>query len=296
VQHIEDDAAARKTLAQLRRKLLTGGAWLLLLCPALASGQTLVDINSRAASDAITLPDEPLPSTAGVDPVPLAAESSSSSSTAGDTNPQTARPTPANRPAYTREASPFAKYVQPNQPAPRLTNSDKFVMGFLHSVTPFAALGWITAATYEQITDGPPNYGQSGKGYVQRSGAAAARGTADNVFTDSILSPIFHEDPRYYKQGRQHQVAYRIVYAVTRTFITRTDGGANTLNLALLLGNLGSTALTQAYYPPINRGFLSLARNYGDSLGGSALGFTVSEFLNQALEILHMNLGRFQHQ
>ena len=43
-----------------------------------------------------------------------------------------------------------------------------------------------------------PNYGQSGSGYVQRVGAAAVCDFMESTFGDSMLSPLLHEDPRFY--------------------------------------------------------------------------------------------------
>jgi hypothetical protein len=161
-------------------------------------------------------------------------------------------------------------------------------MGLRETVTPFAAAGWVISASYEQLLNGPPNYDESAKGYAQRLGAAAARGASTDIFTASIFAPIFHQDPRYYKLGESHKTLNRIVYAGSRTFITRTDGGRATLNLSQLLGNLGATSLTQAYYPPGNRGLDALGRTYGESLLGTSLSFVVSEFLSEALDILHL--------
>jgi hypothetical protein len=196
--------------------------------------------------------------------------------------------TVANQPQRP-EAGPLQRYILPNQPAPALTAGDKILMGFRDSATPFSAAGWVLSATYEQIVNGPPNYAESGKGYAQRLGAAAARGTSKSIFSTSVLAPVFHEDPRYYKLGATHSAAARLLYAASRTFITKNDGGAPTPNLSLLLGTLGATSLTQAYYPPVNRGFDDLSRTYGEALGSDMFSMVVSEFLSEALDILHLN-------
>lgn len=189
-------------------------------------------------------------------------------------------------------AGPYTKYILPGQTAPHLSAGDKFVLGVRDAVSPLAAVGWVAAAGYEQATNGSPNYGQTGKGFAQRLGASAARASSEGIFSDSILSPILHEDPRYYKMGSGHNFFKRLVYAGTRPLITRSDGGREVPNLALLGGNLAGAALTQAYYPPLNRGFSQVLQTFGGSIGGSALGDVVSEFLADTVHALHKSQGR----
>ena len=187
-----------------------------------------------------------------------------------------------------RTAGRYDTVIFPGQFAPHLTVHDKFILGLKDSFSPISAVGWVVSAGYEQAVNGSPNYGQTGKGFAQRLGAASARATSENLFGESILAPILHEDPRYYKQGPSHNFIYRLVYAGTRPIFTRTDGGRTTLNLQSLGGNLAGSALTQAYYPQLNRGFDETMKTFGGSVGGSALGNVVSEFLPGILQAAHL--------
>ena len=78
------------------------------------------------------------------------------------------------------------------------------------------------------------------------------------------------------------------MYAGTRGLVTRTDGGHTTLNLSNIGGNLAGSAMTNLYYPQLNRGLSQTMQTFGGSVGGSALGFVVSEFLSDTLEALHL--------
>lgn len=176
-------------------------------------------------------------------------------------------------------AGNYAMVIQPGQTAPRQSKRTEVISGLKDSFSPLAVIGWAASAGYEQATDGSPNYGQTGKGFAQRFGASAARATSENVFTESILAPVLHEDPRYYRMGKGHNFVKRLAYAGTRELITRTDGGHRTINIANIGGNLAGSALTQAYYPELNRGFNQVAQTFGGSVGGSALGYVVAEFL-----------------
>ena len=186
-------------------------------------------------------------------------------------------------------ASTTTKYIAPNQPAPRLDTRDKFELGFKHAISPMTMLGWAAASGYEQALNGSPNYGTNSYAYAQRFGAAAARNASEDIFSDAVLASILHEDPRYYRMGPgpgQGPVR-RVLHAVSRTFISQTDSGRTMPNFSLLGGNLAGSYLTRAYYPPHNRSNKEILKTFGGSLGGSALDFSISEFLSGALNIFH---------
>ncbi|MEO6912330.1 MAG: hypothetical protein ABI158_15555 [Edaphobacter sp.] len=227
---------------------------------------------------ALDLPDAPGAISRSADPE----ESSSTSFTPAEAAFDLA---PAGRMAM---ASATDKIIAPGQPAPSLNVGNKMLLGLKSSFSPFSATGWILSAGYSHVTNGSPNYGTNSGAFAQRFGAAVARGTSEGVFSDSIMASVLHEDPRYYQMGRSHSILRRAVYAATRTIITRTDSGRTTPNLALLSGNLAGSALTNVYYPPANQGFSQTMLTFGSSVGGSALGFVVSEFLGDALQILHL--------
>jgi hypothetical protein len=248
-----------------------------------AASSTSIEISSQlvaAASEAIlTLPDSP---------------GTVSTSSAGEVSSRAAgfgafqNVPPDNGPIATR----LDKYIKPGQIAPSLTVNDKVLLGIKDAVSPLSAVGWVLSAGYEHVTNGSPNYGTNGKAFLQRLGASAARDSSEDIFTDSIMSSVLREDPRYYKLGAGHNIIHRAFYAATRTLVTRTDGGRATVNLAFLSGNLAGSALTQAYYPPVNRGFKEVAETFGGSVGGSALGFLASEFLDDVLQSVHLERSK----
>jgi hypothetical protein len=187
-----------------------------------------------------------------------------------------------------RIASHSSIIILPGEQAPLLTPKDKFLIGAKNAVTPFSIAGWLVSSGYSHLTNGPPNYGTDKGAYGQRLGATALRNVSEGFFSTSIMANVFHEDPRYYKMGRGHSITKRALYAATRPIITRTDSGRTTANFALLTGNLECAALTNAYYPTLNHGVSQTMQIFGSSVGGSALGFCVSEFLDDALELVHL--------
>ncbi|WP_348267305.1 hypothetical protein P8936_16050 [Edaphobacter paludis] len=228
----------------------------------------------------LTLPDAPGAVLGGS--VDAAANYSTSADASFD-------PTSAQQKAGQRRmASRLDSIILPTEQAPSLTAKDKFLMGARGMVTPFAIAGWFSAAGYSHLTNGPPNFGTDRGAFGQRLGAAAILDSTEDFLSTSVMAPVFHEDPRYYQMGRGHSIGRRVVYAATRVLITKTDSGKATPNLSLILGNLEGAALSNAYYPTLNHGASQTLKIFGGSLGGSALGFGVSEFLNDALQLAHL--------
>lgn len=185
-------------------------------------------------------------------------------------------------------APKLTKYIPSGWTAQHITARDKVLLGLRDLYSPLNFLAMIASAGYEQALNGEPNYGTDRGAFGQRLGAAAIRESTQGLFTDSVLSPIFREDPRYYVRGSGHNFFGRTLYAVTRPIVTRTDGGHSTINAALLVGYAGSSALAYTYYPKINQNFKDTASAYGGSVGGAAIGFFVSEFSDDVLKAVHL--------
>jgi hypothetical protein len=276
--------------SQPTKPILCAAFTLLLAAAPFASAQT--PLSSHPAADVIAantrfdLPDSP-----------GTLFSSSSSSTDSDSlNASSADPTAADpNGAQTPPSGPRPKaaahwkfVVNPGEVAQPMTVRDKVLGGMANSVSLFSAAGWFAAAGWEQLLNSSPNYGTDSGAFGQRLGAAALRGVSEGVFSNSLFAPLFHEDPRYYVMGAGHPFFKRLVYAGTRAIITRTDSGHTTPNFALLAGNAAGSALTIPYYPAQNTSFKEVAETFGGSVGGSALGFVVNEFIVDALIDLHI--------
>ena len=183
---------------------------------------------------------------------------------------------------------PRVKLVPANRIAPPQTVSDKIQMGLREAVTPYSILGWFVSAGWAQLIDGSPNYGSNSKAFAQRLGASAALASSRNIFSDSLLGPIFHQDTRYYQLGPGHSFIHRAIYAGTRPIIGKTDGGRNIPNYAFLVATAGSSGLTVTYYPDENTTGGQVAETFATSLGGAALSNLISEFGGDIIQKLHL--------
>ncbi len=134
-------------------------------------------------------------------------------------------------------------------------------------------------AALSQITDSMPLYSREFfPGYPSRFGAAVGDIVTQNFFGDFLLASALHEDTRYVRRGPQHKLLSRIVYAISRSVITRTDTGDSTLNLSNVMGTAMSAAVSNAYYPPASRNGGATATNWGTSVAGSGFANLLPEF------------------
>jgi hypothetical protein len=260
----------------IRRRCFLAALIAALALPGMAMVAQSSPSSDTASEALLVLPDAPgvMSSSLSDDAPPPATHSASApaASASGSTLP---------------EASHTQKYIEPGQAVPKLSVGDKALLGLRDAVSPFSAIGWVASAGYAQLLNGSPNYGTDAGAFGQRLGAAAIRDISQEIFSDSILAPVFHEDPRYYRMGPSRNFFVRLIYAGTRPIISKTDGGKTIPNFSQLGGNLAGAALTQTYYPPLNRGTTQVLETFGGSVGGSAVGFVVSEFYGDVVQLVH---------
>jgi hypothetical protein len=269
--------------AQPARRIVRTALGLLLAAAPFAAAQTPLTSTPAdviAANVRFDLPDSP----------GALFTNSSSSADAGSADPEAdgAQATTTGSGSRPKGAGHMQMVINPGEVAQPMTVKEKVLGGMVNSVSLYSATGWLAAAGWEQLWNSSPNYGTDSGAFGERLGAAALRGVSEGVLSNSFFAPLFHEDPRYYVMGKGHPFIKRAFYAGTRAIITRTDSGKTTPNFSLIAGNLAGSALTIPYYPPLNTSFKEVMITFGGSIGGSALGFVVDEFIVDALIDLHI--------
>ncbi len=161
-------------------------------------------------------------------------------------------------------------------PAP-LSTKLKFHLALKTSTDAFTVLGVGTLAAINQA-GGTPGYVQGWKGYGERFGAAAADGFSDIMIGGAILPSLLHQDPRYYYQGKGTDKS-RALHALASPFVCKGDNGRLQPNYSSIGGDLGSSALSNIYYPKSNRGAGLVFQNLFLSTGERMMSSLVQEFL-----------------
>jgi hypothetical protein len=169
----------------------------------------------------------------------------------------------------------FYVVYDPN-PAP-LTTRLKFHLALRTSSDVFTVLGVGALAGINQAGD-TPNYVQGAKGYGERFGAVAADGLSDIMIGGAILPSLLRQDPRYYYRGTGTNKS-RALHAISSPFVCRGDNGRLQPNYSSVGGDLGSSALSNLYYPPSNRGTGLVFQNFFLTTGERMLSSLVQEFV-----------------
>jgi len=115
-------------------------------------------------------------------------------------------------------------------------------------------------------------YGQGVKGFAHRYGISYADQVAGNFFPEAIVPALFHKDPRYFRKAEGSKKG-RLLYAMSRIFVSKSDSGKTNFNSPEILGN-GLAALAGVAYHPHER-------TAGDALSQWGLTYITTDMLGQ---------------
>jgi hypothetical protein len=168
--------------------------------------------------------------------------------------------------------------VNSNTQLPPLSTRDKFVLAAQDSVLDYSSYTWAgILAGQAMLLNSDPELGRGIKGYGRYYWRTFTDGVSGTFFTEAIVPAITHEDPRYYTMG-QGGFFRRTGYAISRAFVTKTDSGGTSFNWSEVAGNGLEAGLSNAYYPPQERGLKQTALNWGTQMESAVLNHVFQEF------------------
>jgi hypothetical protein len=170
-------------------------------------------------------------------------------------------------------------YVVYFQRPARLGPGQKFHLALRSTIDPVNLALTGVSAGISQASDQFSGYGQGAAGYGRRYGAAFADGAISTFLGGAIYPALFHQDPRYYYQGRG-STASRVRHAIGSVVVTHGDNGRRQFNISGILGNFSAAAISNAYYPESDRNGAGLTmRNATIGTAFGALGALMQEFV-----------------
>jgi len=173
----------------------------------------------------------------------------------------------------------YTSYIYDAAP---MTWKQKFSLAVRGTFDPVAFIGVGFAAGIEQANNTFAGYGQGASGYGKRYAAKFVDGRSSDLLTHAVFPTLLHQDPRYYYQG-SGSIKSRLMHAVGSAFVTRSDSGRTEPNYSYFLGDVGSAALSNLYYPKANRGAHLVFTNAAVGLAGRVGGNLIREFLSKRL-------------
>ena len=136
-------------------------------------------------------------------------------------------------------------------PAP-LTAKLKFSLALRVARDPVTLAGVALLAGSEQAAN-EPQYVQGAAGYGERFAADYANGFSNIMFDGVVFPVLLHQDPRYFVRGTGSTQS-RVVHALESLVVTHGDNGRLQPNYSSIGGDLASAAVSNLYYPRVNRG------------------------------------------
>lgn len=173
-------------------------------------------------------------------------------------------------------------YVSYAPDAAPLTSKQKLSMAAHDTFDWTSFLGVSVGAGIQQATNAHPGYGQGAAGYGKRWGALFANGRSSDLLSHYVFASLLHQDPRYFYQGTGTTKS-RFYHALSNAFVARSDSGKTMPNYSYLLGDLSSAALSNAYYPPADRGASLVFTNAALGIAGRAAQGLFQEFIAKRL-------------
>ena len=171
----------------------------------------------------------------------------------------------------------YVSYVSDAAP---LSSKQKLSLS-VHDALDWASFAAVSVgAGAEQATNAFKAYGQGAAGYGKRWGALFATARSNDLLSHYVFASLFHQDPRYFYQGTGTKKS-RLFHALSYAFVARGDNGKARPNYTYILGDLCSGALSNAYYPPANRGAGLVFTNAAIALAARAGQGVLEEFIGK---------------
>ena len=173
----------------------------------------------------------------------------------------------------------YTSYV--HDPAP-MTTKQKFSLASRDSFDPVSLIADGAVAGIQQANDTYPGYGYGAAGYGKRFAAQFGDGRTSDFLSHAVFPALFHQDPRYFYQGTG-SFKSRLIHAASFAIITRSDSGKPMPNYSYFLGDIGSGALSNLYYPHADRGIGLVFTNAAIGIAGKAGGAILREFFSKRI-------------
>ena len=172
----------------------------------------------------------------------------------------------------------YAQVIEPGQQSEKFTPIDKVIFSFTEVARPITLLPALYSASYEQLFQTDPKYGNDSGAFGEKLGAALLRRATLRVYSDGIFAAAFHQDPRYYRVV-DGSLVHRGLLSARQAFVRRSDDGVNQINYSGLVGRAASAVTVLGYYPAPSRTGKVVGLTFATSIASDMGGNLVLEFL-----------------
>ena len=288
------------TSLPVRWNLALAAACVLLLAPSVVAAEsTRVSTTEEAA---LALPEAPEPQNTTPSGPPAGSSTSAEPSDSSAKAPITTQPDAAETREKQREQADRDLHAEEKQrllgimpqfqtvlggKAVRLTAGQKWNLASHTAIDPFyIGYAFVVGGGYSELQDSHKGYGHGPSGYFKRVGSNYADNIDGALIGNGLLPILFHQDQRYFRLGTG-SFGRRFVHAAISTVVCLGDNGHKQPNVSNVLGNFISGAISNAYYPPDERGMELTLENGLEVTALGAVGGQLLEFGPDINRLLH---------
>jgi hypothetical protein len=160
----------------------------------------------------------------------------------------------------------------------------------VHNLTDPANFGTIVGISAITIgIDSHSAYGPGLKGFGKTVGVSLSQDATGQFFGAFVIPSIAHQDPRYFRMP-QASIPRRLVYSISRTFVSRHDDGRPMPNYATLLTYPISAGISNLYVPGIHADASSTVARIATGIATDPVNNLLTEFLPDVASRVHIRI------
>lgn len=193
-----------------------------------------------------------------------------------------------HRPRCSELVYPYQRFLDTNVAIP-LNWKQKGLLA-VHYTTDPASLGTIIGISAINIAADPHTaYGPGLKGFGGLAGVSMLQNATAEFFGTFAVPALTHQDPRYYRMPNK-PLAKRILYAVTRSYISRSDTGKPMPNYGVFAAYPFVAEIGNLYVPGIESDGESTAKRILTGYALDPVNNLVNEFLPDVAKHIHVRI------
>jgi hypothetical protein len=183
---------------------------------------------------------------------------------------------------------PYQRFLDSNIAFPLTWKQKGFLA--LHYTSDPANLGTIVGISAITIAiDSHTAYGPGFQGFATLSGVSLLQDATGEFFGVFAIPSIMHQDPRYYRMTNGSFMK-RFIYAVSRTYISRSDSGKTIPNYGVIGAYPIASEISNLYVPGIESDGESTAKRIATGLALEPINNIVTEFLPDVAKHIHVRV------
>jgi hypothetical protein len=183
---------------------------------------------------------------------------------------------------------PYQRFLDTNVAIP-LTRKQKGYLALHYSTDP-GTLGTIVGISAISIAaDSHSAYGPGLEGFGKLAGVSLLQNATGEFFGTFAIPSLVHQDPRYYRMT-QNPFGKRLLYSITRSYVSRSDSGETIPNYGVLGAYPIAAELSNLYVPGIESDGASTARRIVTGLALDPVNNIINEFLPDVAKRVHVRI------